>query len=306
MYRNGATCNCHWGKKGQIPRITYKEANLGGWVYCLICRKLLPTEKHFRGGCDLALITSRHKKKMLLPANGTEKCTSGYCNHNNTFRSSETENETPDKHMLFLIKNGLVLSGPNHLRGYAAKAEQGRTQWPQEALLCPGCTPNMQSPGLKILCPSSHAAKQGWKSVSLCHPRINHLLLSGTARVLNVLCRYLGITSFGQSRDLVRQFCCDLSLIVHLLHCEIGCVLPICRGLNTPSADVPWTGSNLLCGMAEMRLEDKHCRPGGFLTQAQWISHQHFKLVPAKFWKSEGVALTTPPLPLLPPPASNI
>lgn len=89
---------------------------------------------------------------MLLPANGTEKHTSGYCNHNNTSKTSETENEMPDKHMLFLIKNGLVLSGPHHPRGYAAKAEQGRIQCPQE-------TPNMHNPGLQILHPSSHAAK---------------------------------------------------------------------------------------------------------------------------------------------------
>lgn len=266
-------------KKDRFPEL---QRGQPGRVRALFdMQEVLPTEKHFRGGCDLALITSQHKKKMLLPANGTEKCTSGYCNHNNTFRSSETENDMPDKHMLFLIKNGFVLCGPHHLQGYAAKAEQGRTQCLQEALLCPSCTPNTHSPGLQILCPS-HAAKRGWKSVSLCCPCINHSVLPGTARVLNVLSGYLGITSFGQNRDLVRHFCCDLALTVHLLRCEIGCMLSIFRGLNAPSADVLWTDSNLFCGMDEMRLEDKHCHPGGFLTQAQWISHQHFKLIPVK------------------------
>lgn len=94
-------------------------------MYCLICRRLFPTGKHFQGGCNLALITSRHKKKMLLPANGSGKCTTGYRNHNNIFRSSETENEMPDKHMLFLIKNDLVLSGPHRLQGCSATAEHG-------------------------------------------------------------------------------------------------------------------------------------------------------------------------------------
>lgn len=212
---------------------------------------------------------------MLLPANGTEKCTSGYCNHNNTFRSSETENEMPDKHMLFLIKNGFVLCGPHHLQGYTAKAEQGRTQCLQEALLCPSCTPNTHSPGLQILCPS-HAAKWGWKPVSPCCPCVNCSVLPGTARVLNVLSGYLGITSFGQNRDLVRHFCCDLALTVHLLRCEIGCVLSIFRGLNAPSADVLWTDSNLFCAMDEMRLEDKHCL-------SRWLSDTSTMNQPSAF-----------------------
>lgn len=45
---------------------------------------------------------------MLLPANGSEKCTTGYCNHNDIFRSSETEDEMPNNYMSFLIKNDLV------------------------------------------------------------------------------------------------------------------------------------------------------------------------------------------------------
>lgn len=32
----------------------------------------------------------------------------GYCNHDNMFKSSETEKEMLDKHMWFLIKNYLV------------------------------------------------------------------------------------------------------------------------------------------------------------------------------------------------------
>lgn len=47
-----------------------------------------------------------------------------------------------DKHMLFLIKKDLVLSGQHRLRGYTAKAEHGRTQHPQKTLLWPGSTTN--------------------------------------------------------------------------------------------------------------------------------------------------------------------
>lgn len=67
---------------------------------------------------------------MLLPVNGSEKCMTGYCNHNNIFKGTETEEEVLDKHMLFLIKNDLVLSGPHSFQGCLAKAERGETQIP--------------------------------------------------------------------------------------------------------------------------------------------------------------------------------
>jgi len=104
VHRNGATSDHYQGEEGQIRRITYKETDLEEQRHCLRCRRPFPSGKHFQGGCNLAFITSRHKKKMLLPANGSEKCTTGYCSHNNIFGSSETENQMPDKHMLFLIK----------------------------------------------------------------------------------------------------------------------------------------------------------------------------------------------------------
>lgn len=77
---------------------------------------------------------------MLLPANGSEKCMTDYCNHNDVFRSSEIENEMPDKHMLFLIKNDLVLSGPHRFQGCSVKAERGGGP---STLRMPHCVPSI-------------------------------------------------------------------------------------------------------------------------------------------------------------------
>lgn len=172
-------------------------------MYCLICRRLFPTGKHFRGGCNLALITSRHKKKMLLPANGSEKCTAGYCNHNNVFRSSETENEMPDKHMLFLIKNDLVLSGPHCLQGCSAKAERRGDPAPL------GCSA-VSHPSLTAASPwpsppcASYPMLQNRADVFLSLPSLRKLLSSPRPStrpnsVLNALSGYLGLRSFGQN-----------------------------------------------------------------------------------------------------------
>ena len=83
---------------------------------------------------------------MLLPANGSEKCMTGYCNHNNIFRSSEIENEMPNKHMLFLIQNDLVLSGPHRSQGCSAKAEHGGDPAPSGCLTVSHPSPTAASP----------------------------------------------------------------------------------------------------------------------------------------------------------------
>lgn len=163
---------------------------------------MFPTGLHFQGGCNLALITSRHKKKTLLPANGSEKRTTGYCNHNNVLGSSQTENEVPDKHMLFLIKNDLVLSGPHRLQRLLCESRRGGET---STLGMPRCLPSITIiSAFSPLCNLSLAAKQSWCLPFSAFPtQTVHLLASPhKARpnsVLNVLSGYLGLGSFGQN-----------------------------------------------------------------------------------------------------------
>lgn len=182
VYRNGATSDYHQGKKGQICRITYKETDLEERVYCLVCRRLFPTEKYFQGGCNLALTTSWRKKKMLLPANGSEKCMTDYCNHNNVFRSSEIENEMPDKHMLFLIKNDLVLSGPHRFQGCSVKAEHGGDLAPSGCLTVSHPSPTQHHLGLLLPVHLIACCKTGLVSSFLCLAYVNRSALPGPAQ----------------------------------------------------------------------------------------------------------------------------
>lgn len=131
---------------------------------------------------------------MFLPANGSEKSTTDYCNHNNIFRSSETENEMPDKHMLFFNKDLFSAKWTKPFPRLLCKAEHG----------CGGCSSTLGMPhcdppitncsitlAFSLLCILSHDAKQGWYfSLSSPHksfssPKAQHEAISNP--ILKVL-----------------------------------------------------------------------------------------------------------------------